>query len=109
MKVKIGVTNYDLNVLTADKIVEAFGEDDVEGTLCGFLDPPYNMIRVNNEIPTQAMIQTFFHECTHAMLWEIGQEELYDDEGFVEAMSKQIFGLIQNNKLNKIYAFLGEK
>lgn len=111
MKVKIGATDYDLAVVKPDKMFqefEAFGDGEADASLCGFMCPAFNIVRVRDDLPAKSRVHTFIHECTHAMLYEIGSE-LYHNEGFVEAMAKQIYGLIRNNKLEKIYTYLGEK
>ena len=110
MKVQIGVTDYDMTLVSNETIALEFeqAEDDVS-IVGGFVYPLFNQIKINKTLPTQGRIQTFLHEATHAMLDEIGQEELYHDEAFVNAMSKQIYGLFKNNNFEKIYKFLGDK
>lgn len=111
MKVKIGTTDYDLMVVKPEKMVqdyEAFGDDESDPNMCGFMCPAFNIVRIRDDIPTNSRMHTFIHECTHAMLYEIGND-LYHNEGFVEAMSKQIYGLFYNNNFEKIYKFLGDK
>ena len=68
-----------------------------------------NVISINKKYPVQTRKQTFWHEVVHAMLDEIGEEELCEDEGFVDAFAKQLYGLIHRNKIDKIYDYLGGK
>ena len=111
MKVKIGATEYDVKVVDEDNLVkdyEGFGDDVADVNMCGFMCPAFNIIRIREDIPDKSRIHTFLHECVHAMLWEIGSE-LYSNEGFVESFAKQLYGFIDNNNLEKIYAQVGEK
>ena len=111
MKVNIGVTEYDIKLVSEEEIKKDF-QDAYPGSECdvffGLTDFPENKVKINNAHNKQMKKQTFWHEVTHAMLDEIGMQELNGDEGFVEALSKQIYGVINSNKLDKIYAYLGD-
>jgi hypothetical protein len=39
-------------------------------------------------------------------MYEIGLRELGDDEGFVEALSRQLYAFMRNNDINKVYTML---
>lgn len=93
MKVKIGSLVYNLRLS--------------QMPLYGCADIKELEILVNNKFPKPVNEQTFLHEAVHLMLDEIGQEELCEDESFVEAFSKQIHFFLKNNNLNKIYEFIG--
>ena len=112
MKVKIGVTEYDLKLISDQEIMTIFSDanDDDENTFVGGLvSLAKNTIRINKDFPLQTRVQSFFHECVHAMLDEIGESELFQDEDFVDAFSKQIYGLFTANKLDKILLLLEDK
>lgn len=113
MKVKIGVTEYDLKLISDQEITAIFSEaneEDVENSFVGGLvSLAQNTIRINKDFPLQTRVQSFFHECVHAMLDEIGESELFQDEDFVDAFSKQIYGLFTANKLDKILLLLEDK
>ena len=113
MKVKIGVTEYDLKLISDQEITTIFSDandDDVENAFVGGLvSLAQNTIRINKDLPLQTRVQSFFHECVHAMLDEIGESELFQDEDFVDAFSKQIYGLFTANKLDKVLLLLEDK
>ena len=113
MKVKIGVTEYDLKLVSDQEIKNSFADandGDAENTLvAGLVNLAHNTIRINKDLPFQTRVQGFFHECVHAMLDEIGESELFQDEDFVDAFSKQIYGLFTANKLDKVLLFLEDK
>lgn len=113
MKVKIGVTKYDLKLISDQEITAIFSDankEDVENTFIGGLvSLEQNTIRINKDLPLQTRVQSFFHECVHAMLDEIGESELFQDEDFVDAFSKQIYGLFTANKLDKVLLLLEDK
>lgn len=95
MKVNIGSVQYDLKM--KDKIFE--DGQRFRGTLeeCKWL------IEISKEFPKQAREQTFWHEVVHGILYEIGEQELNADEGFVDAFAKQLYMFNKNNNINKIY------
>lgn len=112
MKIKIGVVDYDARMVSSDVMLDMYGDhhetasDTVVG---GYIHPMYGVLYVNKDLPKQQIAQSFFHECVHAMLDEIGQDELSCNEGFVDSFAKQIYGFLKNNNLEKIYTFLGVK
>lgn len=110
MKIKIGVTDYDAKMISSDVMTKMYSDDeDCEVTVGGYMHPMYGVIYLNKELPMQQVKQSFFHECIHAMLDEIGEDELSHNEGLVDALGKQIYGFLKNNNLEKIYTFLGDK
>lgn len=110
LKVRIGVTEYDLQAVNDarmnDEYLDAMDEESGSSIVGGMVHPILGKMLINNEIPQQAKVQSFFHECVHAMLDELGQGELYSDEDFVDSFSKQIYGLFKYNNLDKIFAYL---
>ena len=95
MKVHIGSTKYELN--TPKRVV-------VDEVLCkGTLDESMSIIEISKEFPLQSRKQTLWHEVVHGILFELGEQELNSNEGFVDAFSKQLYAFNENNKLNKIY------
>ena len=112
MNVRIGVTDYSIAMLGNESMNEGYeeiGELKESSFVGGLMHPLLNEIEINKELPVQTRIQSFFHECTHAMLDQIGEGELYADEDFVDALSKQIYGFCKFNNLDKIYTLLEDK
>jgi len=75
----------------------------------GVMNPMLNTRRINKYNPNQTKKQSFLHECVHAMLDELGQDDLFEDESFVDSFSKQLYGFYMNNNLEKIFKFLEGK
>lgn len=111
MKVKLGVTEYDLKMFSNEEMDDYFDSEDGGKKLItgGFIHPIHNIIRINKDTPKQSRIQSFFHECVHGMFDELGRTELYEDEDLVNSLSKQIYGLYKFNNLDKICLFLEDK
>lgn len=105
-KVNIGVTEYDLYVNPQERIAEKLPEEMAESL--AFIDSMTCEIHISSNIPTQLMKQCFFHEVTHGMLDEIGMQELNADEGFVDALSKQIYALFIKNDVAKIISKIAD-
>lgn len=103
MKVKLNSTTYKIsqqNNLTA-------GDDEV--SCCGYLDEYKNRIVIDKGLPKHVKTLTLIHELTHALLIEMGEYELTNDERFVEGFSRQIYSFLQNNNVVKLEQILGEK
>lgn len=49
--------------------------------------PDLNEIHISKDIPRSKIESVFFHELTHAILAIMGQQELYNDETFIEVFS----------------------
>lgn len=109
MKFNVGVTEYNLNLLSFQDLQDGVAEETECQNVFGYCHPILNVINVSKDIPKQSRKQVFWHEVTHAILYEIGQGDLYYDEDFVDALSKQIYGVFKNNKLDKVYSFLEGK
>ena len=66
-------------------------------------------IQVSLQFPHQIRKVTLWHEVVHAMLDELGLNGLMTDEGFVDALAKQIYGFLEKNDIQKLYDYLGDK
>lgn len=106
MKVRIGSTKYEINKGTDKEISKIMECDDDKYSISGITNFFDSVITINSSYPAQTMKQTFWHETVHALLEEIGQSELSQNEDFVESVAKQLYGFHQDNNLEKIYAFL---
>lgn len=99
MKVKFGCSDYKIK-LHDDKIIENNEE------LLGYCDNLNKIIGISAETPKPSLKQVFFHEIVHAILDEIGQFDLNDNEVFVEAFSKQLCTFLSNNTIEDFYKFI---
>lgn len=112
--IEVGATDYDILPMGETEIKKFYmsnpegDEDDDPGYLFGFTDFKFGYIFVDANLLKEQKRQTFFHELTHVFLDEIGADEMNSDEGFVEALSKQIYGFFKKNNLQEIYDFLEE-
>lgn len=101
MKINIGNSTHEIK-LVPEIITE-------EGDLVlGEYRPYEEAILVSKSFPAQVKRQTLWHEVVHGMLDEIGADALQTDEGFVDALAKQLYGFFMRNDVDKIYAFLGD-
>lgn len=108
MKVKIGNTDYEMKKAGEDEIfdvISANEEERINSSVAGCIHKFKTQIMINNEYPDQVKKQTFWHEVLHGMLMEIGSD-MNGDENFVDALSLQIYGVLKNNNLEKIYQYL---
>ena len=80
-KLKVGSVDYEV------KIVEHCGDDDF-----GLFKCCQSVIEISNkaggyEVPKSRQQQTFFHELTHAILFAMRKDNLYEDESFVNTFA----------------------
>lgn len=102
--VKIGSLKYLTKILPKNLIKEEFGQDAVaaiNNISCEMLLP--------NDIPLSVSQQSFFHESVHGMLDELGMYELNDNEGFVDALAKQLYVFFTENDIAKIMKILDDE
>lgn len=97
MKIHIGSLDYDV------VFVKNFDDDTDEQISLGKCDEPLCKITINNAFPKQTMQQTFWHEVLHAMMMELGQTDLYNNETFIDTMAKQLHMFFKRNDIKKIY------
>lgn len=90
---------HTYKVEISDKLYEdhdAYGDCDVEKKLIRLqkigmvnrIDKKTKNIIDTIEITEEDFIETFFHELTHVILYNIGEEKLFSDEKFVGLMGK---------------------
>ena len=103
MKIKVGSSSYNLETQGIEQISEVFDE----GEYAGYCDEFDSKIVVCKEFSKEVRQKTLFHELTHAILNEI-RRDLSDDEIFVDALSRQLYMLINNNDMKKIMEFVSK-
>ena len=102
MKVNLGSLIYDMELRPLEKLQQAEG---LEEAVAGINEMGCHIL-ISNDIPVQTMKQCFFHEVVHGMLSELGMDTMNGDEGFVDALAKQMYILFTRNNLDKIMKFL---
>ena len=119
MKIKIGSSDYDLCLANLKENVkerrspESPERKDVNNTseedecyILGYLDEAFTKIAVEKDSSKLCKKLTFWHEVVHGLMIEIGARELGEDEGFVDALSRQLFTFHKNNNIEKVYTYL---
>ena len=103
MKVHIGSLDYDLTT-TTEPLKSVLLEDTEDNDfLMGLVEEPFCKITISKNFPKQTREQSFWHETVHAMMAELGQRDLYDDEAFIDSMAKQLHMFFKRNDIKKIY------
>lgn len=99
MNIRIGSTKYKVN-LCNDILLDK--DDDVNQLRMGGMCTFDSSIDILKGLDSQSLKQTFIHEVTHAILYEMGDDN-WDNEGYVNALSKQIYGFLEDNNIYKLY------
>ncbi len=92
-EVTVGRTKYTIRVLGRPKLPEF-----------GYINYPSKQITLykrsyfNNLLPARTRYYTFWHELTHAILYDMGRADL-NNEKFVTAFSKRLHQAITSAKL----------
>lgn len=73
------------------KFVDGFNDTDERGILLGRFDSVNNMVYIlkktkRNKKNTQEL--TFFHEFVHSLLYAMGDDDLSNNERFVEGLAR---------------------
>lgn len=97
MKLRIGCSEYEIKNNT--NILE-------DGEL-GNVHPHRKVINIYNGFGEQNVQQTIWHEIVHAMLHELNENELYENERLVNGLGVMVHRFIQDNDLNKLYKTIG--
>ena len=116
MKIKIGSSDYDLCLANLKENVKerrSPERKDVNNTseedelyILGYLDEAYTKIAVEKASSNLCKKLTFWHEVVHGLMIEIGLRELGEDEGFVDALARQLYSFHKNNNIEKVYTYL---
>ena len=116
MKIKIGSSDYDLclaNLKENLKERKSPERKDVNNTseedelyILGYLDEAFTKIAVEKDSSKLCKKLTFWHEVVHGFMIEIGLRELGEDEGFVDALARQLYSFYKNNNIEKVYTYL---
>lgn len=106
MNIRIGSVDYNLSY---GEISDEIKKDLEAVELAGYVDEKNSVIRISNGFNSNISTQAFWHEVVHAMLFELGMDDLSSDEGFVDALAKQIFIFHRDNNIGKIYEYIGDK
>lgn len=56
------------------------------------------IIEIDSSMPESIQKATLFHECTHLVLLQLGENELNANEKFVEVLSNAYYRLLKDNK-----------
>ena len=116
MKIKIGSSDYDLclaNLKENVKERKSPERKDVNNTseaddcyILGYLDEAFTRIAIEKDSSKLCKKLTFWHEVVHGLMIEIGLRELGEDEGFVDALARQLYSFHKNNNIEKVYTYL---
>lgn len=99
MNIRIGSTKYKVNLC---KDIAGEYEEGVNQLRMGGMCTFDSSIDILKGLDNQSLKQTLLHEVTHAMLYEMGDEN-WNNEGYVNALSKQIYGFLEDNNIYKLY------
>ena len=119
MKIKIGSSDYELCLanlkenLKERRSPESPERKDVNNTseedelyVLGYLDEAFTKIAVEKDSSKLCKKLIFWHEVVHGLMIEIGLRELGEDEGFVDALARQLYSFYKNNNIEKVYTYL---
>lgn len=74
-------------------------EPDSHQPVWGYTDYARSAIYIDNKLNKQHIKQTLIHELVHAMLWETGAVDSYNDEKIVNPLGNMLYAVLQLNNL----------
>ena len=86
-KIKVGNLTY---IIKIEKELDAHGAHDCIGNL--------NEILLNSNLTGDKLRNVFFHELTHAILYEIGAMDETENELFVQSLANELDKLFELKK-----------
>lgn len=103
-KLKILAKTYDLKNADTEEMSMQFHDDEQELMVFGLHKTFQNEIWLNTDIGDQQRLITLTHECLHAILSQLGYDDINTDEMFVTGVSTALTQLLLDNpKLTKMY------
>lgn len=110
MKLNLGSMEYEIilkNPIEEFELEKEKENKDEDHVYAGLIVPYDADLYISPEYEAQVKAQSFWHEVMHGVMDEIGRQDLYNDEGLIEAIAKQIYSILKNNDMRKIYEYLG--
>jgi len=85
---KIGGLIYDIHF--RDRMTSGYrtGGEIFYGDCC---------VEINNDMSKRYKEQTFIHEMCHAIMHQIGRDDLKDDEAFINQLANTLYGIVVDN------------
>ncbi len=74
-------------------------EPDSHQHVWGYTDYEKSAIYIENKLSEQHIKQTLIHELVHAMLWETGAVDSYNDEKIVNPLGNMLYAVLHLNNL----------
>lgn len=99
-KFQVGSSNYKVVI---KPVINSFKSD---GDIFGYQDPIKEEIALalthtSRIVPEKEIYKTFYHELVHAILDEMGERELSDNERFVDGFSRLLVQYGLSKKFTK--------
>ena len=92
----------NINILGMKHKIKNCDVIDNNVTTMGQVDLFNQIIKIKNEMGKEVKQQTLMHEIIHAVLFNLGYNDEYTNEKFVQQLSLGIYQLIKDNDINKI-------
>ena len=92
-KINIGGVKYDVS------LKKNLIEPDSHQPVWGYTDYARSAIYIDNKLSKQHIKQTLVHELVHAMLWETGAVDGYNDEKLVNSLGNMLYSVLRSNNL----------
>jgi Zn-dependent peptidase ImmA (M78 family) len=89
-QVKVGSMIYQVRI-----VPDLWSEND---EVIGKIHYGLQHIEIDEDLSDQKKVNTFFHELTHALLYEMGEIGLNDNERFVTRMGNMLAQVFKDNQ-----------
>lgn len=93
-KLNVGGVNY--SVTLEENLIDPSNKQHA----WGYTDYAKGVIYIDKSLNEQHIMQTLVHELLHAMLWETGATESYNDENIINPLGNMLYSVLHANDLN---------
>lgn len=95
-------TRFNLLASTFTITIDNDKVDSINRDALGIISPTHRQIYLKDKtdgenLPIDTILDTYYHEVTHAILNEMGEEELKENEKFVDLLGKLIRQFIETS------------
>ena len=92
-RINVGGVKYDVS------LKKNLIEPDSHQPVWGYTDYAGSTIYIDNKLSKQHIKQTLIHELVHAMLWETGAVDGYNDEKLVNPLGNMLYSVLRSNAI----------
>jgi Zn-dependent peptidase ImmA (M78 family) len=93
----MGIVLESIKIMGCDYAIVELDRISREGYVYGEVDHVEQVIKLSKELKPQLKAEILLHELIHAVLFKLGENELHDNERFINGMAAVLFQIFKDN------------